>query len=105
MKIYTKRGDRGITMLLGGKKVSKSCLRIETYGTIDELNAYIGLVKDVFQNKISSKTLIRIQENLFVIGAFLATDSNKVLSKIPTLSENDILFIEKEIDIMEKKLA
>ena len=77
MKVYTKTGDRGTTGLLGGKRVSKANIRIDSYGTIDELNSYLGLVRDqeILINK--SPELTEIQNNLFVIGSLLASDPDK----------------------------
>ena len=72
MKIYTKKGDKGTTQLIGGKRVPKNNSRIEAYGTIDELNSYIGLIRDQDIEKQSFKMLIEIQDRLFTIGALLA---------------------------------
>ena len=102
MKIYTKTGDKGETSLFGGTRVKKYNLRIEAYGTVDELNSYIGLIRD---QKIDSETfesLIKIQNELFTLGAMLATppDKEKLKSgkdrlKIPKINETDIHFLEK----------
>src|SRR5690349_13906020 len=98
-KIYTKTGDKGKTSLIGGTKVSKSHLRIETYGTVDELNSYLGLVSDQLTH-LSSKIVIKeIQDRLFTIGSSLACDPEKEpLMKLPDLKESDTEFLEKEID-------
>jgi len=104
MKIYTKTGDAGSTSLFGGKRVSKSDLRIDTYGTIDELNSHIGLLRDQPVNAIRKNTLIEIQDRLFTMGSMLATESGNTKVKIPVLVETDILFLEKEIDEMETAL-
>ena len=103
MKIYTKTGDRGSTSLLGGTKVSKAEIRIEAYGTVDELNAHIGLLKDVLTN-VDRDQLVGIQECLFIIGAELASDPNKNKAKIPELEEADIVVLEEAIDQMETEL-
>ena len=103
MKIYTKTGDRGSTSLLGGTKVSKAEIRIEAYGTVDELNAHIGLLKDVLIN-VDRDQLVGIQECLFIIGAELASDPNKNKAKIPELEEADIVVLEEAIDQMETEL-
>jgi cob(I)alamin adenosyltransferase len=105
IKIYTKTGDKGTTSLIGGTKVLKSDLRIEAYGTIDELNSYVGLCRDLIADKTSKKTLQEIQDRLFTIGSSLACDPEKEPKmKIPDLKENDIVFLEKEIDRMNESL-
>lgn len=105
MKIYTKTGDAGSTSLIGGTKVSKSHLRIEAYGTVDELNSYVGLCKDLLENKNSNSTLHEIQDRLFTIGAALACDPEKETKmKIPDLKEEDITLLENEIDKMNDAL-
>ena len=104
-KIYTKTGDLGKTSLIGGTKVAKSHLRIESYGTVDELNSYIGLVNDLVEDEHSKKILKEIQDRLFTIGSSLACDPEKEpLMKIPDLQEPDILLLENEIDKMNKVL-
>ncbi|MGZ8540215.1 MAG: cob(I)yrinic acid a,c-diamide adenosyltransferase [Chitinophagaceae bacterium] len=105
MKIYTKTGDKGITSLIGGTKVSKAHLRIEAYGTIDELNSYIGLCNDLLSDKNSSAILPEVQDRLFTIGAALACDPEKETKmKIPDLKEEDIILLESEIDQMDEIL-
>jgi cob(I)alamin adenosyltransferase len=104
MKIYTKTGDTGTTALFGGKRVSKSDLRIETYGTVDELNAYIGLLRDQSVNSIRKEVLIEIQDRLFTIGSILATEPANTKVKLPALREEDVAFLEKQIDGMEEAL-
>src|SRR5437868_15233451 len=100
-KIYTKTGDFGNTSLIGGTKVPKSHARIESYGTVDELNSYIGLCNDQLTDKGSRQTLKEIQDRLFTIGSSLACDPDKEpLLKIPDLKEEDITVLEKEIDKM-----
>lgn len=105
MKIYTKTGDTGKTSLIGGTRVYKNHLRVECYGTVDELNAYIGLLNDELKNICLGNSLTGIQHNLFVIGSLLALDTDKA-SKIqfPDLSEDDIASLEKEIDRMSESL-
>jgi cob(I)alamin adenosyltransferase len=104
-KIYTKTGDKGTTSLIGGTKVSKSHLRLETYGTVDELNSYLGLVNDHI-NDLPSKSVIKeIQDRLFTIGSSLACDPDKEpLMKLPDLKEEDVVFLEKEMDKMNEGL-
>jgi cob(I)alamin adenosyltransferase len=104
MKIYTKTGDQGTTALFGGKRVSKADLRIETYGTVDELNSWMGVVRDQEINKKRSDLLAGIQENLFTIGSTLATEPGNTKVKIPSLGEEDIQLLEKEIDAIEASL-
>lgn len=104
-KIYTKTGDKGKTSLIGGTKVPKSHYRIESYGTIDELNSYIGLVKDLLHPILQSSTLPEIQDRLFTIGSALACDPQKETPlKIPDLKPADILLLEAEMDQMDKSL-
>jgi cob(I)alamin adenosyltransferase len=104
-KIYTKTGDKGSTSLIGGTKVLKSDLRIEAYGTIDELNSYIGLCSDLLADESSKKILREIQDRLFTIGSSLACDPEKETKmKIPDLREEDIVLLEKEIDSMDEQL-
>jgi cob(I)alamin adenosyltransferase len=100
-KIYTKTGDLGKTSLIGGTKVLKSHLRIETYGTVDELNSYIGLCNDLITDEHCKIVLKEVQDRLFTIGSSLACDPDKEpLMKIPDLLEDDIVFLEKDIDRM-----
>ena len=101
LKIYTKTGDFGKTSLIGGTKVFKSHIRIETYGTVDELNSYIGLSSDHLTHTASKEILKEIQDRLFTIGSSLACDPEKEPKmKIPDLKESDIVLLEKEIDSM-----
>ena len=103
MKIYTKTGDAGTTSLIGGTKVLKSHLRIEAYGTVDELNSYIGLCKDLLTDEQGKKILLEIQDRLFTIGSALACDPIKEPKmRIPDLKETDIELLEKEIDRMDE---
>jgi cob(I)alamin adenosyltransferase len=111
MKIYTKTGDKGTTSLYGGTRVPKHNLRIDAYGTADELNSYIGLIRDQKIDNRSSNTLIKIQNEIFTLGAMLATPPDKEKLKsgkerlnIHKISKEDILFLEKEIDHMEQSL-
>ena len=104
-KIYTKSGDLGTTSLIGGTRVPKSHLRIETYGTIDELNSYIGLVIDLATDTSNKCMLKEIQDRLFTVGSSLACDPEKApLMKIPDLKEGDIDLLENEIDKMNELL-
>jgi cob(I)alamin adenosyltransferase len=104
-KIYTKTGDLGQTSLIGGTKVPKSHLRIESYGTIDELNSYIGLVIDLATHEHSKTMLREIQDRLFTIGSSLACDPEKEpLMKIPDLKDADIVLLETEMDSMNNSL-
>jgi cob(I)alamin adenosyltransferase len=105
LKIYTKTGDAGNTSLIGGTKVPKSHLRIESYGTVDELNSFIGLVYDHTPDDHSRQVLKEVQDRLFTIGSSLACDPDKEPKlKIPDLKDEDILLLEKEMDAMNEEL-
>lgn len=104
MKIYTKKGDKGKTGLLGGTRVSKAHVRIEAYGTVDELNSYVGLLASLDEQSHFSAIYSRIQNNLFVVGSHLAADPAKNTFELPIFDESEIHFMENEIDEMEKKL-
>ena len=105
-KIYTKTGDKGTTSLIGGTKVSKAHLRIEAYGTVDELNSYTGLCKDLIGDAHSKQILQEVQDRLFTIGSSLACDPEKEPKlRIPDLKESDITLLEKEMDAMNEKLT
>ena len=104
-KIYTKTGDKGTTSLIGGTKVPKSHLRIESYGTVDELNSHIGYCNDLIQNPTVNGLMKEIQDRLFTIGSSLATDPEKESAmKIPDLKEEDITLLENEMDKMDESL-
>ncbi|MEZ4956133.1 MAG: cob(I)yrinic acid a,c-diamide adenosyltransferase [Saprospiraceae bacterium] len=102
-KIYTKTGDAGETGLFGGRRLPKSHLRIDGYGTVDELNSYIGLLRDTVENEHYRNILKEIQDRLFTIGANLATDPSKNLTP-PDINVKDIQLLETEMDEMEKDL-
>lgn len=104
MKIYTKTGDQGETSLIGGTRVPKFHLRIECYGTVDELNSYIGLIQCQDITASQQHILKEIQDRLFTIGASLAADPERSKMKIPDLQEADILLLEKEMDEMNAQL-
>ena len=104
MKIYTKTGDKGYTSLIGGTRVPKHHLRIESYGTVDELNSYIGLIRDQDIDAHDKQTLKEIQDRLFTIGSSLASDPERSKMIIPDLHEADIELLEKEMDAMNEKL-
>lgn len=104
MKIYTKTGDKGQTSLLGGSRVPKHHLRIESYGTIDELNSYIGLLRDQNLNQKHIDVLLEVQDRLFTIGSYLASEPEKSKVNIPELKEEDVLFLEKQIDELNEAL-
>ncbi len=111
MKIYTKTGDKGETSLFGGSRVKKYNLRIDAYGTVDELNSYIGLIRDQKITQPTFETLLTIQNDLFTLGAMLATPPNKEILKsgrerlqISKIDNDKILFLEKEIDKMNDRL-
>jgi cob(I)alamin adenosyltransferase len=98
MKIYTKKGDSGQTSLLGGRRVDKYHDRIEAYGTVDELNSYIGLLRDQDIDNTLKPTLIKIQNDLFTIGSILASDPGKPKIRIPSIAESDISMLENAMD-------
>lgn len=111
MKIYTKTGDKGTTALFGGTRVPKHHLRIDSYGTIDELNSYIGLIRDQNIDQHHKTVLMVIQDRLFTVGAMLATDPQKAILKsgkerlnIPKISATDVQYLESEIDKMNDAL-
>lgn len=104
LKIYTKTGDKGQTSLLGGTRVPKYHIRIEAYGTVDELNSWIGLLRDSVTDEHIKTILIDVQDRLFTMGSSLASDPEKSKVKIPQLHEEDIVVFEKEIDAMDAQL-
>lgn len=111
MKIYTKTGDKGTTALFGGTRVPKHHIRIDSYGTVDELNSHIGLIRDQEIDPRSKEILVHIQDKLFTVGAVLATDPDKATLKngkdrlnIPKIDEEDIELLEKEMDMMNDHL-
>ena len=104
-KIYTRTGDKGKTSLIGGTKVPKNHIRIDSYGTIDELNSFIGWLNDSYTEEHSRGILLEIQDRLFTIGSSLACDPDKEpRMKIPDLKKEDIDLLEKEIDQMTATL-
>jgi len=111
MKIYTKTGDKGQTSLFGGTRVAKYNLRIEAYGTVDELNSYIGLIRDQKIDPHTFEVLVKIQTELFTLGSMLATPKDKETLKngkerlnIPKINNDDIQFLEQEMDTMNLSL-
>lgn len=111
MKIYTKTGDKGTTALFGGTRVPKHHIRIDSYGTVDELNSHLGLMRDQQVDEHSREIIIKIQDRLFTLGAILATDPEKAVLKngkerlnIPRISSEDIELLEQEIDTMNEEL-
>src|SRR5678809_1312782 len=104
-KIYTKTGDLGKTSLIGGTRVPKSHIRIESYGTVDELNSFIGFLDDQITDERTNKILREIQDRLFTIGSSLACDPEKETKmKLPDLTEEDVQLLENEIDEMNTML-
>ena len=105
LKIYTKKGDKGVTTLIGGTKVPKSHIRIESYGTVDELNSFIGLLHDQLTDSRTRTMLLEIQDRLFTIGSSLACDPDKEPKmKIPDLKESDIELLESQMDQMNEQI-
>ncbi|MCG9912531.1 MAG: cob(I)yrinic acid a,c-diamide adenosyltransferase [Flavobacteriales bacterium] len=103
MKIYTKKGDTGETSLLGGSRVKKYDMRIEAYGTVDELNSYLGLLRD-FGNENRKAEIKTIQDNLFTMGSHLALEPGKTNIKLPQINESDVKALEDSIDEMDATL-
>lgn len=104
MKLYTKTGDRGMTSLIGGKRVPKYNKRIEAYGTVDELISYIGLLRDYEESERYHEMLISIQDHLMVCASMLAADCEDCMDKLPSVKKEDIAFLENNIDRMEEDL-
>jgi cob(I)alamin adenosyltransferase len=104
MKIYTKTGDKGFTSLIGGTRVAKHHLRIESYGTVDELNSYIGLIRDQDISGHDKEILKQIQDRLFTIGSSLAADPERSKMVIPDLHIADVELLEQEMDAMNEYL-
>ena len=104
MKIYTRTGDKGKTTLVGGKPVSKTHIRIEAYGTVDELIAHIGMLRDMTDDEPIRVFLLEVQDRLMTCAAILATDCEDCKIKIPVILASDILKLETTIDEMEAEL-
>lgn len=104
-KIYTKGGDTGETSLIGGKRVKKYSLRIEAYGTVDELISMIAFARGHDMKTKIKKNLLGIENHLMIIASHLAGDPSENAHKLPALTTDQVLFLEKQIDRMEKKLA
>ncbi len=107
MKIYTKQGDKGGTGLLGGHKVKKSHQRLEAYGSVDELNTWVGMIRSYPIPNIEADILIQIQRKLFMIGSYLAYDAEnatKPVSDLPMINENHVVCLEQQIDRMNEHL-
>ncbi|MFO7655518.1 MAG: cob(I)yrinic acid a,c-diamide adenosyltransferase [Bacteroidales bacterium] len=104
MKIYTRAGDTGETSLLGGKRVMKSDIRIEAYGTVDELIAFTGLLRDRDIKHEIKETLIMVQDRLMVCACILAADCDDCKTELPALKEQDVAFLEQEIDRMSEQV-
>ncbi len=103
-KIYTKGGDYGKTSLTGGTRVDKYDLQVEAYGSIDELKSYLGLIYDYADDMMSKRNLLMIIEKLFIAESLVSADSPKSLAKLPQLTEEDVEFLERDIDRMNKVL-
>lgn len=104
MKIYTKKGDKGQTSLIGGSRVPKYNIKVEAYGTIDEVKSYLGLIRDLSEDKEVNDWILAIQEHLFIAESRVAVDSEQALASMPYLKEENIVFLEKSIDQMNQKL-
>ncbi|MBI5476773.1 MAG: cob(I)yrinic acid a,c-diamide adenosyltransferase [Ignavibacteriales bacterium] len=105
MKIYTKTGDKGETSLFGGRRVAKDSLRIDAYGTIDELNSILGVCRSLNDQPEIDSVLERIQQDLFVVGSELAMDEISKKSSIRLISNEEVKSLEKYIDSFELKLV
>lgn len=105
MKIYTKRGDKGETSLIGGTRVPKHHIRINAYGTTDELNAHVGLLRDQISDDSLRQQLYEIQNILFNIGSILAQDPEKKAMTLPEVTQQQVDALEDYIDEMDKELA
>ena len=103
-KIYTKTGDKGNTSLIGGERVPKYDQRIETYGTVDEMNSWIGLIRDQDIDKHYIDILVEIQDRLFSLESMLAAGPGSENASLPELAEEDISMLEREIDSMNEHL-
>lgn len=101
-KIYTKTGDKGLTSLIGGTRLPKQHLRIEAYGTVDELNSHLGLLRDVIKDKTTYELVVHLQDRLFTIGSHLASDPVKGKMQLPPITENDVKILEDAIDAIDK---
>ena len=102
MKIYTKTGDKGMTSLIGGKRVPKNSARLESYGTIDELNSCLGMIRSFSLDQVIIEELVEIQSRLFDVGGNLATDPESANLKVPIgVTEEDIALLENGIDRMD----
>ncbi|NRA10340.1 MAG: cob(I)yrinic acid a,c-diamide adenosyltransferase [Crocinitomicaceae bacterium] len=104
MKVYTKKGDSGTTQLIGGTRVVKSSMRIESYGTVDELNSYLGLIRDQEISTSQTEQLLEIQDRLFTMGSLLAADPKGTKMELPQLKDSDVENLENWIDQMEETL-
>jgi cob(I)alamin adenosyltransferase len=104
LKIYTKTGDKGQTSLIGGTRLAKHHVRIEAYGSVDELNSHIGLLRDVIKIKSQNHLLMHIQDRLFTMGSHLASDPLKSKMKLPELLEEDVKELESAIDAIDARV-
>jgi cob(I)alamin adenosyltransferase len=104
MKIYTKKGDAGQTSLIGGTRVPKHHIRIEAYGTVDELNSWIGVLRDHSPDESLRELLYEIQDRLFTLGSHLASDPETSRMKLPELTDADVERLEQSIDSLENEL-
>lgn len=104
MKIYTKTGDKGQTSLIGGTRVPKHHIRIEAYGTVDELNSWVGVLRDTIAEEAVTEQLLEIQDRLFTMGSLLAADPEKSKMKLPELEAADVTRLETAIDAMNEHL-
>lgn len=104
MKVYTKKGDSGTTQLIGGTRIPKHSLKIEAYGTVDELNSWLGLIRDQEIDKVYISQLVEIQDRLFTLGSHLANDKEASKMKLPEIYETDVDYLETSMDAMDSDL-
>jgi len=104
MKIYTKTGDKGETSLIGGKRVPKYDDRVEAYGTIDELNSHLGLIRDLLEDEKTREIVLDLQNQLFVAASIVASDSEETMKKMPQISPENISSLELMMDEMNEDL-
>lgn len=104
MKVYTRKGDSGETSLIGGIRISKASLRIESYGTVDELNSYLGLIRDLSAEQKVIDQILEIQDRLFTLGSMLASAPDKSKMTLPPFGQKDTLLLEKWMDEMDQDL-
>lgn len=103
--IYTKTGDKGTTSLVGGTRVPKTHIRLEAYGTVDELNSYLGLLQTYLTDEEDKQIIFRVQNKLFSVGSYLATDQTQIDLRMESrIEDEDIRMLEQAIDVIDNEL-